>query len=387
MGNRILFVDDEKPILRAIERLFFDSGYEVLTVENSDAALSALASAPVDVVVSDIRMPGMDGHQFLRKVKVLHPETTRLILSGYADESAILSSIMDGSSNLYLLKPWDGQDIRERITRIFAAREMFANKKLLDFANRLDNLSTVPGIYNVVDGLTEQGADVSRIAAAIEADPTVAAAVLRVANNAFIGVKTGSIAKAITFLGLKTVKTLVLSCDLHELAVIKVPPFSVEKFVRKASTAHRMMTQIYEKLLGKQVPETHQSAALFDDIGMLMGLHYCPERYVRLIAEYVPGRDREFVEKERDILGMSHQEFGGYLLNLWGLPYPLVETALYYHEPLRDEITNKELVAAAHIAGYYAWQAVSPDLAPELEPGAFAVLGLSQDEVRRLLLA
>lgn len=387
MGNRILFVDDEKPILRAIERLFFDSGYEVLTVENGEAALRVLASAPVDVVVSDIRMPGMDGHQFLRKVKILHPETTRLILSGYADESAILNSIMDGSSNLYLLKPWDGQDIREKIARIFAAREMFTNKTMLDFANRLDNLSTVPDTYHQVDRLAEQGADVNHIAAALETDPTAAAAVLRVANNAFIGVKTGSVAKAVTFLGLTTVKTLVLSCDLFGFAAIKVPPFSVDKFVRKASTANRMMTRIYEELLDRPVPDTHQSAALFNDIGILMGLYYCPERYARLLADYASGRDKEFVCKERAILGMSHQEFGGNLLNLWGLPYPIVEAALFHHEPLRDEITNKELVAAAHIAGHYAWKAVSPDLAPALEAGAFAVLGLRQDDVRRRLQA
>lgn len=385
MGNRILFVDDEKPILRAIERLFFDSGFEVLTAQSGEAGLNLLAASPVDIVASDIRMPGMDGHQFLRKVKALHPETTRLILSGYAEESAILDSIMDGSSNLYLLKPWDGQEIKQKISQIFAARALFTNKALLDFANRLDNLSAVPGVYNQVVMLTEQGADVSQIAAAIEADPAVAAAVLRVANNAFINVKTGSVAKAIIFLGLTTVKTLVLSCALFTFAVIKVPPFSIRKLVRKANMANRIVVLIYEELLKKRIPETHQAAALFNDIGLLMGLHYCPEEYSRLMVGYVPGEDKEFIERERAVLGMTHQEFGGYLLNLWGLPYPLVETALFHHEPLRDAVMNKELVAAAHIAGYFAWQAVSPQLAPELEPGAFAVLGLREHEVRRLL--
>ncbi|HWQ61655.1 MAG TPA: response regulator, partial [Negativicutes bacterium] len=170
MGKRILFVDDEKPILRAIDRLFFDSGYEVLTAENAEAGLAVLAEGPVDVVVSDIRMPGMDGHEFLRKVKILYPEATRLILSGYADENAILNSIMDGSSNMYMLKPWDGQDIKKKVAQIFAARELFNNKALLDFANRLDNLSSVPGVYNDVVRLTEQGADVAQIAAVIETD-------------------------------------------------------------------------------------------------------------------------------------------------------------------------------------------------------------------------
>lgn len=384
MGKRILFVDDEKPILRAIERLFFDCGYEVLTAESGEAGLGVLAEGAVDVVVSDIRMPGMDGHEFLRKVKILYPETTRLILSGYADENAILNSIMDGSSNLYLLKPWDGQEIKKKVTQIFAARELFNNKTLLDFANRLENLAAVPGIYNDVVKLTEQGADIGQIAAVIETDTAVAAAVLRVANNAFINVKTGSLTKAITFLGLTVIKTLVLSCNLFGLAVIKVPPFSVRKLVRKASTANRMLAAIYAELLRKQIPDTHQTAALFNDIGLLMGMHYCPAEYAQIMTGYKPGEEKELMRQERDIIGMTHAEFGAYLLNLWGLPYPIVETALFHHEPLNDAVMNKELVAAAHIASYFAWQAVSPALAPGLVPGAFDVLGVREGDIRRL---
>lgn len=385
MGNRILFVDDEKAILRAIDRLMFDSGYEVLTAESGEAGLAVLAAAPVDVVVSDIRMPGMDGHQFLRRVKDLYPRTTRLILSGYAEESAILNSIVDGSSNMYMLKPWEGQDLKEKIAQIFAARELFNNKTLLDFANRLENLSVAPGVYDAVGRLTEQGADVSQIAAVIESDPAVAAAVLRVANSAFHNVKTGSISRAITFLGLTVVKTIVLSCSLFKFANITIPFLSVKGLTRKASTANRLMTLIYSELLGKQVPDTFQTAALLNDIGLLLCLHYFPDHYERIVREYLQGKDKDFVKLENEILGISHQEFGGYLLNWWGLPYPIVETALFHHEPMRDAIMNKELVAVVHIAGYYAWKVVSPEFAQGLDPGAFRLLGLSEEDLRPLL--
>ncbi|MDR7866689.1 MAG: HDOD domain-containing protein [Sporomusaceae bacterium] len=385
MGNRILFIDDEKAILRAIDRLLFDSGYEVLTAESGEAGLAILAATPVDIVVSDIRMPGMDGHQFLRKVKAHYPRTTRLILSGYAEESAILNSIVDGSSNMYMLKPWEGQDLKEKIAQIFAARELFNNKLLLDFANRLENLSVAPGIYDAVGRLTEQGADISQIAAVIESDPAVAAAVLRVANSAFHNVRTGSISRAITFLGLTVIKTIVLSCSLFKFANVKIPQLSVKKLTRKASVANRLMTLIYSKLLGKQVPEAFQTGALLNDIGLLMCLHYFPDQYERIVREYMQGQEKNFVKLEKEIIGISHQEFGGYLLNWWGLPYPIVETALYHHEPLRDAIMNKELVAVVHIAGYYAWKVVSPEFAQGLEPGAFAVLGICEEDLRPLL--
>ncbi|HWQ62632.1 MAG TPA: HDOD domain-containing protein, partial [Negativicutes bacterium] len=216
-------------------------------------------------------------------------------------------------------------------------------------------------------------------------DPTVAAAVLRVANNAFVNVKTGSLAKAITFLGLTVIKALVLSCILFEFAVIKVPPFSLRKLIRKANTANRIMTTIYAELLRKQIPDTHQTAALFNDIGLLMGMHYCPAEYARIMAGFKPGGETDFMQMERDALGMTHAEFGAYLLNLWGLPYPIVETALFHREPLNDAVMNKELVAAAHIASHYAWHAISPELAQGLVPGAFEVLGVREDDVRRLL--
>jgi HD-like signal output (HDOD) protein/CheY-like chemotaxis protein len=385
MGNRILFVDDEKAILRAIDRLLFDSGYEVLTADSGETGLAILSASPVDVVVSDIRMPGMDGHQFLRKVKSLYPRTTRLILSGYAEESAILNSIVDGSSNLYLLKPWEGQDLKEKIGQILAARELFNNQTLLDFANRLENLAIAPGVYDAVVRLTEQGADVSQIATVIESDPAVAAAVLRVANSAFHNVKTGSIAKAITFLGLTVIKTIVLSCSLFKFANVQIPPFSVSRLTRKASAANRLLTLIYSELLGRQVPDTHQTSALLNDIGLLMCLHYFPEQYGRIVREFVQGKEKDFIGLEKAILGITHQEFGSYLLNWWGLPYPIVETALFHHQPLRDEIMNKELVAAVHIADHYAWKAVFPEVTERIEPGAFKILGLGEGDVRPLL--
>ncbi len=385
MGNRILFVDDEKAILRAIDRLLFDSGYEVLTAESGETGLAMLAATPVDVVVSDIRMPGMDGHQFLRKVKALYPQTTRLILSGYAEENAILNSIVDGSSNMYLLKPWEGQDLKEKLSQILAARELFNNNTMLDFAKGLENLSAAPGIFESVGLLTEQGADVNQIAEVIESDPVVAAAVLRVANGAFHNVKTVSIAKAITILGLRVVKTIVLLCSLFGFVNIKMPQLSLKTLTNKAIAANRLMVQIYSELLGKQVPDTFETAALLSDIGLLMCLHYYPDQYEGIVREYMAGGDRNFVRLEKEVLKVGHQEFGAYLLNWWGLPYPIVETALYHHEPLRDGIMNKELVAAVHIADYYAWKIVSPEFAQALEPGVLKLLDIREEDLEPLV--
>ena len=98
MKASILFVDDEKPILRSLRRLFQDAEYELFFVENGDAALRFLQLQRVDLVISDMRMPVMDGHQLLRRVKELYPQTMRLILSGFAEKNQVFTSLLDGSA-------------------------------------------------------------------------------------------------------------------------------------------------------------------------------------------------------------------------------------------------------------------------------------------------
>lgn len=108
MGDRVLFVDDEENILRAIERLFIDEDYEVVTATSGDRALALLAgSEPPAVIVSDQRMPGMSGSEFLRKAKDASPESLRMVLTGYADIGAAMDAVNLGGASRYLTKPWE----------------------------------------------------------------------------------------------------------------------------------------------------------------------------------------------------------------------------------------------------------------------------------------
>lgn len=110
---RILFIDDEANILRALGRVFLDEDYEILTAGSAAEALEILAStSPVQVVVSDYRMPLMNGVELLRTVRENWPETVRAILSGYADTEAIVSAINDGQIYRFIPKPWNDSELR-----------------------------------------------------------------------------------------------------------------------------------------------------------------------------------------------------------------------------------------------------------------------------------
>ena len=115
----LLLVDDEPNILAALKRLFRRRGYAVLTAESGRAGLDLLATRPVEVVISDGRMPEMTGAEFLGKVRELHPETVRIVLSGYTDLKAVTSAVNRGELFRFLTKPWDDAELLETVRDAF----------------------------------------------------------------------------------------------------------------------------------------------------------------------------------------------------------------------------------------------------------------------------
>lgn len=125
--SRVLFVDDEINILSSIRRTLRREGYEILTANSAEEAFSLLAKNSVQVIVSDQRMPEMNGTEFLSRVKNLHPETVRMVLSGYSEISAVTDAINKGAVYRFMLKPWDDEKLKEEISGALRHwRELYA---------------------------------------------------------------------------------------------------------------------------------------------------------------------------------------------------------------------------------------------------------------------
>jgi len=123
----ILCVDDERNVLRSLERIFIDDDYDIFTASSADEGLSILENnGPFQVVISDYRMPVMDGVEFLKEVYRRWPDTVRIVLSGYADAAAIVSAINDGQIYKFIPKPWDDNELHVTITN---ALERYALQK------------------------------------------------------------------------------------------------------------------------------------------------------------------------------------------------------------------------------------------------------------------
>lgn len=131
---KILCVDDEKNVLRALQRVFLDDDYEFFTAVSGPEGLDILDREPgIRVVISDYRMPEMNGVDFLREVHIRYPETVRIVLSGYADTAAVVDAINEGQIYKFIPKPWNDDELRVTINNALEMYSLHArNRQLME---------------------------------------------------------------------------------------------------------------------------------------------------------------------------------------------------------------------------------------------------------------
>ncbi len=108
--QKVLLVDDEPNVIKSITRILHEEPCEIITANSGRQALELMATTPVDVIVSDERMPGMSGVELLSAVSRIYPETVRIILTGHANTQLVFQAINDGSIYRFLTKPWDDEE-------------------------------------------------------------------------------------------------------------------------------------------------------------------------------------------------------------------------------------------------------------------------------------
>ncbi len=129
-------MDDEKNVLRAVERLFLDDGYEIMTATSGSDGLDILGRvSPLQIVISDYRMPGMNGVEFLKEVRERWPETVRIVLSGYADTVAVVAAINEGQIYKFIPKPWNDDELKVTISN--AVDRYFLYKRNVQLTDEL----------------------------------------------------------------------------------------------------------------------------------------------------------------------------------------------------------------------------------------------------------
>lgn len=154
-GFTLLFVDDEEGVLKALRRIFLEENYEILTATAADKALEIMERQPVHLVISDHRMPGMTGAEFLKEVRTRWPETIRIMLTGYADVQSIMGAVKDGAVYKFITKPWNDEDLRLTVSLALQQYVLLReNRKLKEVARRQQlKIKNYAGLFDKSRGL------------------------------------------------------------------------------------------------------------------------------------------------------------------------------------------------------------------------------------------
>jgi putative nucleotidyltransferase with HDIG domain len=349
--KRILFVDDQPQLLEGLQNLLRRQRkvWEMDFAASGKEALEKFALKPFDVIVSDMRMPIMDGAALLREIQQHYPGTVRIVLSGYTSAAASLTTVL--VAHQFLSKPCEAEVLRSVVERACRVQDLIRDEKLQSIVGKIDKLPSLPRIYTqLVAAIGSPTSSVADIVAILQQDIAMSAKVLQLVNSSFFRLarRITSVQEAVSYLGLETVKSLVLTSEVFALSAqsARVAGISLEQ-----AQDHALKTALLARRLlprGTQADDAF-TAGMLHDVGKLILATQLPEQY-RTLSEQSSKDGRPLFEHERALYGICHAEVGAYLLGTWGLPSAIVEAVADHHEPGRSEAPGFDVVGAVHVA-------------------------------------
>ncbi|MBN1576554.1 MAG: HDOD domain-containing protein [Chitinispirillaceae bacterium] len=357
MAEAILFVDDDRMVLNALERTFFETDYRTFFALNAHDAFTLLESEKTDMVVSDIRMWPVSGYDFLKEVRARYPAIIRLVLSAYGDRQMMTKVICEGIAKIFILKPWDNRTFTGQIDHLFTMYRSLADLQSSGIISAEKQLPVLPELYIRMVRMIEEERSLKEIAALIETDPSCTVNVLKLVNSAFYGLTVGSVHQALVYLGVDCIKDIVLVSELFKAAAGLPPEDARVQLNRHMVVSSTLLHGLHQRLLAERIPEEYSATGLLADIGRLILLDQRPEIYRSIIERYVKEPARSLTELEMNAVGYSHAQLGALLLDWWNLPAYLVEACLYHHViSFAGRTLPREIIALIHIADCYAWR-------------------------------
>lgn len=352
--RKILFVDDEPKILQGLQRMLRSNhnNWEMKFVENGQEALEIMSKENFDVVVSDMRMPGMDGAELLKEVMDRYPQVIRIILSGHSDRDMILKSVR--TAHQYLSKPCDADTLKSTLTRAFSLRELMSGEEIKMLVSKMESLPSLPALYlEIMNELQLPEASIKRVGKIIEKDIGMSAKILQLVNSAFFGLPRhiSTPTQAVSLLGLEIVKALVLSVQVFsQFDQSNLKNLSLKMLWQHCNTVGHLSKKLYEmESKDKNFISYALIAGLLHDIGKAILMINFPEKYDSVISTAIE-QNIILLEIEKEIFGVTHGEVGAYLLGLWGFPDFVVEAIAYHHNPGQSPWETFSPLSAVYVA-------------------------------------
>jgi len=337
MSQRILFVDDDPNVLAGLRRMLRPMRNEWSTefAEGGPQALAILEKAPFDVIVSDMRMPGMTGDRLLEVVRDRYPHMIRIILTGQCDRDSGLRALR--VAHRMLNKPTDSESLKLTVASTCSLQRLVTQESIVTLIRSKDSLASLPTLYlNLLKELDAAEPSLEKIAAIIAADIGMLAKVMHIVNSSLYGNRNEitNPRQAVALLGTETLRMLALAVGIFSsYAGAPHGPFSIDALWQHSQATAALARAIARaETADGAVIELAAMAGLLHGVGKLIFLECLPEEYARALEQSVSS-GQSLWKIEQDKFGVSHAEVGGSLLQLWGLPSTIVEAVAWHHRP------------------------------------------------------
>ncbi len=333
--QRVLFVDDEAAILEGLRAVLRPQRreWDMVFALGGPAGLQEVHASKFDVVVTDMRMPIIDGALLLTRVKELQPHAVRLVLSGQTDPQTALKSVF--TAHQFLAKPCDVEKLRNVVKRCCELNELLSAEELKSLAGDVSVLPAAPTAYLAISkALADPNSSIGDVARIVEREPTLCAKVLQVANSAFFGLPraVSSVSQAATYLGTLALRDLSLAMEAMsalQSGKLRLPAASYTAF---------QVNALAVGLLGRRWFGGERRRA--DDAfvaGMLRDMGH---------LVLATRSDSQPADAEQ------HAALSAYLLGLWGIPHSVLEAVAFHEHPERVEHDGLDVVDVVHLADY-----------------------------------
>lgn len=348
--SRIVFLDDEPQIIDSLrialrrERKrwsmrFFTSG---------KCALEALAEEPAEVILTDMRMPEMNGAEFLQRAAAALPNSVRIVLSGEAEEALTFDAIP--YAHQWVTKPTPSADLINVVERALATSAVIGDSRAREIVTSVASLPVLPKVYQELTGALADGeVDLEAVSEIVEGQPSLGARMLQMANSAFFGLPrpVDDLREAVSYLGLDTIKSLVFAAEV----VCELGPrdsgFSMSGFLQEAVATSRIASRLMAP--DERGQQTAFSGGLLHDVGRLVLLQ-AGEAGGEYARKASGADEQERLAIEMELFGATHAEVGAALLGVWGLPHGIVDAVAHHHRAIPEDGTLLDPTIAVSIA-------------------------------------
>jgi putative nucleotidyltransferase with HDIG domain len=359
----IMFVDDEPNILDGLQRMLrsMRRDWQMTFAGSGNEALDLLREKSIDVIVSDMKMPGIDGARLLGEVRERYPQIIRIILSGYSEKDMIMKSV--GTTHQYLSKPCDPELLKSTVKRVCALRDLLTDEHLRRLVSQMPNIPSLPTLYTeLLEELNSPEPSTRRVGKIVKQDMGMTVKILQIVNSAFFGLqrRVSDSNEAVEFLGLDTISSLTLGLGI----ISQLEKSGVSTELLGKLWDHSIMVGAWaSKIAQREFPMVAVdafTAGLLHDIGEVVLAVNLPAEFMAA-QKWVEEGSISRSEAERRVFDTTHAEVGAYLLGLWGLPSPVVEAVAYHHCP-NDALTDSfTALSAVHIANVLQRSVYSPE--------------------------